>query len=68
VTVYEAGPQVGGLAAGFRAEGWAWSLEKFYHHWFQTDSAIIGLARELGVEQKLMWPRPKTVIYHKDQW
>jgi uncharacterized protein with NAD-binding domain and iron-sulfur cluster len=33
VVVYEAAPQPGGLASGFRAEGWSWSLERFYHHW-----------------------------------
>lgn len=68
VTVFEAGSQVGGLAAGFQDEGWDWTLEKFYHHWFQTDQSIIGLARDLGVYDKIIWPRPKTVIYHKGKW
>ena len=38
VTIFEGAPQVGGLAAGFKAPHWDWSLEKFYHHWFATDS------------------------------
>jgi protoporphyrinogen oxidase len=63
VTVLEAATEVGGLASGFKAAHWNWSLEKFYHHWFQTDKAIIQLARELGVERKILWPRPYTAVY-----
>jgi uncharacterized protein with NAD-binding domain and iron-sulfur cluster len=29
VSVFESGSEVGGLAAGFRAAGWEWSLERF---------------------------------------
>ncbi|PJF27248.1 MAG: oxidoreductase, partial [Phototrophicales bacterium] len=41
VHIYEAENQVGGLASGFRDDGWDWTLEKFYHHWFQSDSHIL---------------------------
>ncbi len=64
VVVYEAAPQVGGLAAGFKAEDWEWSLEKFYHHWFASDAAILGLINELGWRDQVLFPRPFTVIYH----
>lgn len=60
VDLYEAEPTVGGLAAGFKDEGWAWSLEKFYHHWFETDADLLKLADELGVREKILFPRPKT--------
>ena len=60
VTVYEAESGPGGLAGGFRDENWDWSLEKFYHHWFETDAEIFRLAEELGVRDKLIFPRPKT--------
>lgn len=63
VTIYEAGDRVGGLAAGFKDEGWDWPLEKFYHHWFQTDSAILGLIDELGWSDQVLFPRPKTSIW-----
>jgi len=36
VTLYEAAGFVGGLAGGFRVQGWDWSLERFYHHWFES--------------------------------
>lgn len=67
-TVYEAAPEVGGLASGFKAPGWDWSLEKFYHHWFQSDSAILGLINELGWSERVLFPRPFTVIHHKGQF
>lgn len=60
VTLFEAEGRVGGLASGFKDEGWEWSLEKFYHHWFESDKDLLGLAEELGVRDKIMFPRPKT--------
>jgi protoporphyrinogen oxidase len=68
VTIYEAAPQVGGLAAGFRAPGWDWTLEKFYHHWFASDRHILGLIEELGWSDQVLFPRPYTVIYWKDKF
>lgn len=63
VEVYEAGAEVGGLAAGFRDENWDWTLEKFYHHWFASDDAVLGLIKELGAEDKLIFPRPITSLW-----
>lgn len=60
VTIYEAESVVGGLAGGFRDEGWSWSMEKFYHHWFETDSELLALADELGLREQIIFPRPKT--------
>lgn len=63
VTIYEAGAEVGGLAAGFRDEGWDWTLEKFYHHWFEGDKDILGLIAELGLRDQVLFPRPKTSFW-----
>jgi protoporphyrinogen oxidase len=60
VTVFEAAPQAGGLASGFRDEKWEWPLERFYHHLFTTDLAIRGLVREIGFEDKLFFRRQIT--------
>ncbi|MFQ5410020.1 MAG: NAD(P)/FAD-dependent oxidoreductase [Anaerolineales bacterium] len=64
VTIFEAAPKVGGLAAGFKAPHWDWTLEKFYHHWFQSDRHILGLIDELGWRADVLFPRPQTVVYH----
>ncbi|MBZ0299342.1 MAG: FAD-dependent oxidoreductase, partial [Anaerolineae bacterium] len=60
VHLYEGADTVGGLAAGFKDESWDWHLEKFYHHWFETDTHIKTLIDELGCTDRLLWPRPKT--------
>ena len=67
VTIYEAQSQVGGLAGGFRDERWEWPLDRFYHHWFASDSDLIGLVKELGVEERLFFPWPTTSVYHQGQ-
>ncbi|MBX3026360.1 NAD(P)/FAD-dependent oxidoreductase [bacterium] len=68
VTVFEAANRVGGLAAGFKADHWDWTLEKFYHHWFQSDADILGLIDELGARDKVIFPRPTTVVYHEGRF
>jgi protoporphyrinogen oxidase len=68
VTLFEAADFVGGLASGFKEPHWDWSVEKFYHHWFQTDKEMLGLIRELGLEDKVIFPRPFTVLYHKGKF
>jgi protoporphyrinogen oxidase len=60
VTLFEAAPRIGGLAAGFRAEHWDWHLEQFYHHLFTNDDAIIGLTREIGIGNKYFERTPVT--------
>ena len=66
VTLLEGSDQVGGLAKGFKEPHWDWSVEQFYHHWFASDSALLGLVRELGWQDDVIYPRPKTVVYYKD--
>ncbi len=68
VTVYEAQAQVGGLAAGFRAPGWDWSLEYYYHHWFASDRHLLTWAQELGLAQDVVFRRPVTVVYHRGRF
>ncbi len=60
VTLYEAEARVGGLAGGFKDANWDWWLEKFYHHWFESDTDIFKIAEEMGVRDKIIFPRPKT--------
>jgi protoporphyrinogen oxidase len=67
VTIFEAAPEPGGLAAGFKSERWDWRLERFYHHWFTSDHDILGLIDEIGESDKLFFPRPITSIWHKNK-
>ncbi len=63
VDIYEAADYVGGLAAGFKEPHWDWSVERFYHHWFATDEHMLSLMDELGLREKVIFPRPYTVMY-----
>ncbi|HUN22503.1 MAG TPA: NAD(P)/FAD-dependent oxidoreductase [Anaerolineales bacterium] len=68
VTIFEATAQAGGLAAGFKPDEWAWSLEHYYHHWFTTDQDLLKLADEMGVRDKIIFPRPETVVYFEGKF
>lgn len=68
VAIYESSDSVGGLAGGFKASGWDWSLEKYYHHWFTSDRHILGLIAELGWSDRVIFPRPYTVVYYKGKF
>ena len=68
VTIFESADYVGGLASGFKEPHWDWSVEKFYHHWFQSDSEMLGLIHELGLDDKVRFPRPYTVMLYKNKW
>jgi protoporphyrinogen oxidase len=68
VTIFEASDHVGGLASGFKEPGWEWSVEKFYHHWFASDKHMLGLIKELGWQDKVLFPRPLTVMYHNGKF
>lgn len=68
VTIFESADYVGGLASGFKEPHWDWSVEKFYHHWFQSDNEMLGLIRELELEDQVRFPRPFTVMLYKNKW
>jgi protoporphyrinogen oxidase len=64
VDIYEAGPSIGGLAAGIEFSGN--NIELAYHHLFKTDTDIIDLISELGIDDKLKWyPSSVATIYKR---
>lgn len=66
VIVYEAGGEVGGLAAGFKDPAWEWTLEKFYHHWFSSDQDVLDLIAEIGTAHKVRFYTPTTSIWQPE--
>src|SRR5258708_3716287 len=68
VTIFESSDSVGGLAAGFKEPHWDSYVEKFYHHWFQSDRSILGLIRDLGWEDQVIFHRPYTVLLYNGRW
>jgi protoporphyrinogen oxidase len=67
VTVFEAAAQAGGLASGFRDPRWDWSLERFYHHIFETDSAILSLAHRINAADQIFFRSPTTAQWWRGQ-
>lgn len=61
VSLFEKDSQPGGLAVGYQEEGWEWSLEKHYHHWFTNDAFALGLAK--SIDHEVIIKRPKTSVY-----
>ena len=68
VVVFEDSDNPGGLASGFKEEHWDWSVERFYHHWFQSDAHLLGLIEELGWSDQVLFPKPVSVMYHKGKF
>ena len=61
VTVLEAADELGGLAASLEVGGVP--LERYYHHIFRSDKAMIALIEELGLGDALRFHKPTTGIY-----
>src|SRR5918995_189015 len=66
VTVCEADEEVGGLAGSFEVGGTR--LEKFYHHWFTSDTHVVDLVRELGREDQVLHRATRTGMYYAHQF
>jgi len=66
VTVCEAEDDVGGLAGSFEVGGTR--LEKFYHHWFTSDTHVVDLVRELGQEDRVLHRPTRTGMYFAHQF
>lgn len=62
VLIIESDSSAGGLAGIFKLKDGI-SLEKFYHHWFNSDKYIKFLIDDLGIADKLVKHSTKTGIY-----
>ena len=65
VTVLEAGPEPGGMAAHFDLGGL--SIERYYHFVCKADQSTFELLAELGLGDKLHW-KPTSMGYFFDGW
>ncbi|KQP11883.1 NAD(P)/FAD-dependent oxidoreductase [Pseudorhodoferax sp. Leaf267] len=66
VTVLEAEAELGGLAAAFEVEGE--QLERFYHHWFTNDLAVMGLIEDLGLQSHVQINPTNTGVYYANRF
>lgn len=62
VVVLEQDTAVGGLAGGFDIGGF--ELEKFYHHWFTSDTHVADLAAQIGARENIITRPTRTGMYY----
>lgn len=65
VTVLEKDDDVGGLAGSFPVG--AARLEKFYHHWFTSDSSVFGLIDEIGRTAEIIYRPSNTGAFYANK-
>ncbi len=66
VTLFEREKTLGGLAGGFKADGWSWHLERTYHHLFSNDYDILKFAEEIGFED-IFFQSPETASLYEGE-
>jgi len=69
VTVYDADNNVGGLAGAFEVgtPGEHDRLDRFYHHWFTSDRAIMDLIDEMDLGDQVVIEPSLTGVYFANQ-
>jgi protoporphyrinogen oxidase len=72
VVVVEKDSEAGGLAGSFRIGDERGEsnerLERFYHHWFASDTDILELIRGLGLESEVLHRPTRTGMYYAHQF
>lgn len=61
VTLLEAAPETGGLAAAWTVDGIIW--DKFYHVILPTDERTLNLLGEIGLGETVNWERSRTGFF-----
>lgn len=61
VTLYEAAPEIGGLAGAWQVGDFTW--DKHYHVTLLSDLRVRALLAELGLEESMQWVETKTGFY-----
>ncbi len=62
VTIYEAAPNIGGLAGPGTIGDVTW--DRFYHVTLQSDTALLSLMGELGLVDDMQWRPTGTGLFH----
>src|SRR5436309_7492530 len=65
VTLFEAAPQLGGLAAAWNLGDVVW--DRHYHVTLLSDTSLRKILDELGLEQDMRWVQTRTGFYMDGQ-
>ncbi len=63
ITLFEKDTQLGGLSSAFSWNDLTW--DRYYHVVLSTDTQLIQLLKELGLDRELFWRETKTGFYGK---
>ena len=63
VTVFEAAPEVGGLASVWEIGGFTW--DRHYHVVLLSDKHLRDLLADLGLEAEMVWNKTRTGFFHE---
>jgi protoporphyrinogen oxidase len=63
VTIHEGSGEIGGLAGAFELSPGV-RVEKFYHHWFTSDTAIFELIRELDLGSQIAFKSSRNGLFY----
>jgi len=63
ITLIDSEKNAGGLAQGFKADGWNWYLDKLVHHWFATDEHALELVRNVGMGDRIILRETKSSCF-----
>jgi protoporphyrinogen oxidase len=61
VSVFESSPQLGGLTTHHDYGSFTW--DRFYHVLLPSDTYLLGLLKEIGLESQLQWCKTLTGFY-----
>jgi protoporphyrinogen oxidase len=65
VTLFEAAPEMGGLASAWDIGGIVW--DRYYHVTLLSDSNLRALLEELNLDEGMCWKKTRTGFYHDGQ-
>lgn len=65
ITILEQDNEIGGLAKPFLYKSKYY--DKYYHFIFLNDYYTLNLAKELGIDSKIIWGYPKMAVYWKNR-
>jgi protoporphyrinogen oxidase len=65
VTLFEAAPEIGGLASGWRIGDTVW--DKFYHVSLLSDGFLRQILKELHLEEDMEWVQTRTGFYTNEK-
>lgn len=65
VIIFEKDPDIGGMSASYSLENprKKYFIEKYYHHIFRSDSELLALIKELGLEKRMLWLEGKNAYF-----